>query len=45
MPAEMIVLNASSTLRSMSLTAVSGTTVYQPVVGFGAVGMNTLNIG
>jgi hypothetical protein len=45
MPAEMIVRKASSTLISRSRTDLSGTRVYQPVVGFGAVGMNTLNRG
>ena len=43
MPAEMMVLNASSTEISKSLTDDSGTNVYQPVVGFGAVGIKTLN--
>ena len=42
-PAEIIVLNASSTVISKSLTEDSGTKVYQPVVGFGAVGINTLS--
>ena len=42
-PAEIIVLNASSTEIFKSLTDVSGTNVYQPVVGFGAVGIKTLN--
>ena len=42
-PAEIIVLNASSTEMFKSLTDVSGTNVYQPVVGFGAVGIKTLN--
>ena len=42
-PAEIIVLKASSTEISKSLTEDSGTKVYQPVVGFGAVGMKTLN--
>ena len=44
-PAEIIVLNASSTDISKSLTEPSGTSVYQPVVGFGAVGMKTLSKG
>ena len=44
-PAEIIVLNASSTDISKSLTDPSGTRVYQPVVGFGAVGIKTLNKG
>ena len=30
---------------SKSFTEDSGTRVYQPVVGFGAVGINTLNKG
>ena len=42
-PAEIIVLKASSTEISKSLTEDSGTSVYQPVVGFGAVGMKTLS--
>ena len=42
-PAEIIVLKASSTEISKSLTEDSGTNVYHPVVGFGAVGINTLN--
>ena len=42
-PAEIIVLKASSTEISKSLTEDSGTKVYQPVVGFGAVGIKTLN--
>ena len=41
-PAEIIVLKASSTDISKSFTEDSGTNVYQPVVGFGAVGINTL---
>ena len=45
MPAEMIVRNASSTLMSRSFTEASGTMLYQPVVGFGAVGIKTLIIG
>ena len=40
-PAEIMVLNASSTEISRSLTEDSGTNVYQPVVGFGAVGIKT----
>ena len=44
-PAEIIVLNASSTEIFKSLTEVSGTSVYQPVVGFGAVGIKTLKSG
>ena len=44
-PAEIIVLNASSTDISKSLTEPSGTRVYQPVVGLGAVGIKTLNKG
>ena len=39
MPAEMMVRKASSTDRSRSRTERSGTTVYQPVVGFGAVAL------
>ena len=42
-PAEIIVLKASSTEISKSLTVDSGTNVYQPVVGLGAVGIKTLN--
>ena len=42
-PAEIIVLKASSTEISKSLTEDSGTSVYQPVVGFGAVGIKTLS--
>ena len=42
-PAEIIVLKASSTEISKSLTEASGTSVYQPVVGFGAVGIKTLS--
>ena len=42
-PAEIIVLKASSTEISKSLTEDSGTNVYQPVVGFGAVGIKTLS--
>ena len=42
-PAEIIVLNASSTEISKSLTDDSGTKVSHPVVGFGAVGIKTLN--
>ena len=45
MPAEMIVRKASSTEMLSSLTDRSGTNVYQPVVGFGAVGMKTLSRG
>ena len=41
-PAEIIVLKASSTEIFKSLTEDSGTKVYQPVVGFGAVGIKTL---
>ena len=43
MPAEIIVLKASSTDISRSLTDDSGTNVYHPVVGLGAVGIKTLN--
>ena len=43
MPAEIIVLKASSTEISKSLTEDSGTNVYHPVVGFGAVGIKTLS--
>ena len=43
MPAEIIVLKASSTEISKSLTEDSGTKVYQPVVGLGAVGIKTLS--
>ena len=42
-PADIIVLKASSTEIFNSLTEDSGTSVYQPVVGFGAVGIKTLN--
>ena len=42
-PAEIIVLKASSTDISKSLTEDSGTKVYHPVVGFGAVGIKTLS--
>ena len=42
-PAEIIVLKASSTVISKSLTEASGTKVYHPVVGFGAVGIKTLS--
>ena len=42
-PAEIIVLKASSTEISKSLTEDSGTNVYHPVVGFGAVGINILS--
>ena len=42
-PAEIIVLKASSTEIFKSLTEDSGTKVYQPVVGFGAVGIKTLS--
>ena len=42
-PAEIIVLKASSTEISKSLTEDSGPSVYQPVVGFGAVGIKTLS--
>ena len=42
-PAEIIVLKASSTEISKSLTEDSGTSVYQPVVGFGAVGIKILS--
>jgi len=42
-PAEIIVLKASSTEISKSFTEDSGTSVYHPVVGFGAVGMKTLS--
>ena len=42
-PAEIIVLKASSTEIFKSLTEDSGTKVYQPVVGLGAVGIKTLN--
>ena len=42
-PAEKIVLKASSTEIFKSLTEDSGTKVYQPVVGFGAVGIKTLS--
>jgi hypothetical protein len=38
-PAEIIVLKASSTEIFKSLTEDSGTSVYHPVVGVGAVGM------
>ena len=41
-PAEIIVLKASSTEISKSLTEASGTNVYQPVVGLGAVGIKHL---
>ena len=41
--AEIIVLKASSTEMSKSFTEDSGTKVYHPVVGFGAVGIKTLN--
>ncbi len=44
-PAEIIVLNASSTEIFKSRTEDSGTRVYQPVVGFGAVGIKTLSKG
>ena len=43
-PAEIIVLKASSTEIFKSLTEDSGTKVYHPVVGFGAVGIKTLTI-
>ena len=42
-PAEIIVLKASSTEISKSFTEDSGTSVYQPVVGLGAVGIKTLS--
>ena len=42
-PTEIIVLKASSTEILRSLTEDSGTNVYQPVVGLGAVGIKTLN--
>ena len=42
-PAEIIVLKASSTEISKSLTEDSGTNVYHPVVGLGAVGIKTLS--
>ena len=42
-PTEIIVLNASSTEILRSLTEASGTNVYHPVVGLGAVGIKTLN--
>jgi len=42
-PAEIIVLKASSTEISNYLTEDSGTSVYQPVDGFGAVGIKTLS--
>ena len=42
-PAEIIVLKASSTEICKSFTDDSGTKVYHPVVGFGAVGIKTLN--
>ena len=42
-PAEIIVLKASSTEISRSFTEDSGTNVYHPVVGFGAVGIKTLS--
>ena len=42
-PAEIIVLKASSTEISKSFTEDSGTSVYHPVVGFGAVGIKTLS--
>ena len=42
-PAEIIVLKASSTEIFKSLTEDSGTKVYQPVVGLGAVGIKTLS--
>ena len=42
-PAEIIVLKASSTEISKSFTEDSGTNVYHPVVGLGAVGIKTLN--
>ena len=42
-PAEIIVLKASSPEISKSLTEDSGTKVYHPVVGFGAVGIKTLS--
>ena len=41
-PAEIMVLKASSTEISKSLAEDSGTKVYQPVVGF-AVGIKTLS--
>ena len=42
-PTEIIVLKASSTDISKSFTEDSGTNVYHPVVGFGAVGIKTLS--
>ena len=42
-PAEIIVLKASSTEIFKSFTEDSGTKVYHPVVGFGAVGIKTLS--
>jgi hypothetical protein len=42
-PAEIIVLKASSTEIFKSLTEDSGTSVYHPVVGVGAVGIKKIS--
>ena len=43
-PPENNVLNASSTVRFVSVTASSWTNTINPVVGFGVVGINTVII-
>ena len=42
MPPEIIILNASSMVRLLSATSSDGTNSKKPVVGFGVVGIRTL---
>ena len=45
MPPEITTLKASSIDIDRSTASSSGTMAYQPVVGFGVVGMKTLSMG